>query len=487
MSEPRPENAASAPASSPAPASSAAAADRIATVDDDGMVTGGPIDARVHAVQRITRRVRQYPEFEIGPLEFDDPGIDRRDAALAAAIDHAVARRWLTLEALLAPRLTRGWDRVEAKVRACLMVGAAQLLFLDRVPEHAAIHASVELAKRLVRPKAGGLVNAVLRGIARDRQERLDTFDPASRNQIPLADGGAWRMGTDIFSADPIRRTSEQTSIGMDLVARWYAAFGHAEAERLCRHALVDAPILVTGLSADIARPDDEKPILQPHAEPGFFVLDAPRETLGAVLRDHRGSRVQDPTSAEPIAATAEIRPTTILDLCAGKGTKTRQLRTLHPKSQIVATDVDDDRMEVLRAAMRQDRNTRVVEYTSLSTSGPDFDLIVLDVPCSNTGVLARRVEARYRGSDTLIDGLVSTQRQIIADAMRVLKPGGHLLYATCSVEPAENEQQLAWMQKWHPLEVVRSGWKLPSGLPGESPTDYRDGGGHALLHHTGG
>lgn len=442
--------------------------------------------ARAAVVRRTTRRIRQFPELELGSLERThldpDSGVDSRDAALAGAIDHAIARRWLTLEALLAPRCRRGWDRVEPRLKAILMLGAAQLLFLDRVPEHAAIHSSVELARRLVRPGAAGITNAILRGIARDRVESVPTFDPDRRDLIPLADGTAWRMVSEVFDADPVRRLAAQTSVGPDLVARWYASFGSEAACRLALHTLVDAPIILTGLPAPEPRADEPTPMLVPHEEPGFFVFDAPRETLETLLRDHPGARVQDPVSARPVASTAGLAPRRILDACAGRGTKTRQLRGLHPGAEIVAAEIDQDRLGVLRRVVRGMKGVSAVAWGELGRVNEPFDLVVLDVPCSNTGVLPRRVEAKYRAGDATIGRLVDVQRQIIADALRLLAPGGHLLYATCSLEPAENEQQVQWMTRWHPLDLVDQARHEPRGRPGSPPTAYTDGGAHALL-----
>lgn len=442
--------------------------------------------ARAAVVRRTTRRMRQFPELELGSLERThldpDSGVDSRDAALAGAIDHAIARRWLTLEALLAPRCSRGWDPVEPRLKAILMLGAAQLLFLDRVPEHAAIHSSVELARRLVRPGAAGMANAVLRGLARDRIESVPAFDPERRDLIPLADGTAWRMAADVFDADPVRRLAAQASIGPDLVARWYASFGSETACRLALHTLVDPPIILTGLPAPEPRADEPTPMLVPHEQAGFYVLDAPRETLEALLREHPQARVQDPVSARPVASTAGLSPRRILDACAGRGTKTRQLRQLHPDAEIVAAEIDQDRLGVLRRVARGLKGVSAVAWGELGRVEEPFDLIVLDVPCSNTGVLPRRVEAKYRAADETIGRLVDMQRQIIADTLRLLAPGGHLLYATCSLEPAENEQQVQWMTRWHPLDLVDQARHEPHGQPGSPPTAYTDGGGHALL-----
>ena len=439
------------------------------------------------AILRTAERIREYPMLSLGmmdtsPLATKDP----RDIALARALDHAVARRWLTLEAVLSPLTSRGWDRVETNLRAVLMVGAAQLLFMDRIPAHAAIDRSVTIAKRLVRPKAGGLVNAVLRNVDRMLTGRVETFDATSRSQIPLATGGALTVDRELFPADPIPRLSAQTSHDPDVLARWYAAYGEEEAVRLALHNLVEAPILVAADIEPEHRPDDEQPILIPHDDAGFHVFTAPHESLIPLLRQHPGARVQDPTSAAPVESLRNqpIDPKFIIDACAGKGTKTRQLRTLYPNATIIAADRDRERLSVLKKSFRSDPAITVMSWDDLLANDdiPPADLLVLDVPCSNTGVLARRVEARYRASTASIEELVEIQRQIFVDTFRLRAPDGHVLYATCSIEPQENERQIEWMQTWHSAEPIASSWTRPTGLPGESLTRYRDGGGWALL-----
>ena len=171
-----------------------------------------------------------------------------------------------------------------------------------------------------------------------------------------------------------------------------------------------------------------------------------------------------------------------ILDACAGRGTKTRQLRSLHPEAEIVAAEVDLGRLEILRRSMSGDRLTRVVRWDQLGAETEPFALIVLDVPCSNTGVLSRRVEARCRGDEETLDELVDVQRQIVADTLRRLAPGGHVLYITCSLEPDENVRQVEWIAHWHRMDVVTQTVSMPAGGPGSPDHTHTDGGGHALL-----
>ncbi len=119
--------------------------------------------ARELVTARVTKRTREFPQLFPNPLRTD--GLDPRDVSLANAIDQAVARRWLTLVTVIRSVVSRPWDRLEAQVQGSLLVGAAQILLLDRIPDHAAINDAVDWTKSR-RPKAAGMVNAVLRRVA---------------------------------------------------------------------------------------------------------------------------------------------------------------------------------------------------------------------------------------------------------------------------------------------------------------------------------
>jgi 16S rRNA (cytosine967-C5)-methyltransferase len=191
----------------------------------------------------------------------------------------------------------------------------------------------------------------------------------------------------------------------------------------------------------------------------------------------------QDDASAGAVESLAGLKPKMILDLCAGRGTKTRQLAQIFPNAQIAATDADDRRLEVLRKTFAgHGRVTAAGMRATTRGNVGKADLILLDVPCSNSGVLARRPEARYRADDAHLASLVDIQRQIIADSISLLAPGGRILYATCSLEPEENEQQGQWAAKWHNFACNRERRITPSGTPGGPPTAYADGAYSVLL-----
>ena len=468
--------------------------------------------ARDLVTARVAQRARRFPDFDLGPL--DTGGLVRRDAALARAIDHTVGRRWLTLAAVLESQLDRGWASLEPRVQAALLVGAAQLLLLERLPDHAVIHEAVEWAKANVRPKAGGLVNAVLRRVAGLRQGIVDRghaldgggLSPYAADELPLHDGRAWRLSEPVFDRDPnpLGRLARQTSHPEALLSTWVDQFGEQQAARLAAHSLVHPPIIVTGLgpalleaaSAGVGRasrgpsggPSPQGPSLLPdgeaHDESGFRVFGGDHDALLGLLR-HTSARVQDPATAAPVEATRRLEPALrlVIDVCAGKGTKTRQLAEVHPGARVIATDVDPARLATLREVFADHDRVEVVEHGELR---PRFDnradLLVLDVPCSNTGVLARRVEAKYRFDATSLSSVVGLGRQIIADSIPLLADAGRLLYATCSLQAEENERQAEWIARWHRMRVVSSDLRLPRGRPGGPPRHYADGGYFACL-----
>ena len=432
--------------------------------------------ARDVVTARVAERARRFPEIFPEPLETG--GLDRRDAALAYAIDHAVAQRWLTLTAILQTRLNRPWAQVRPPVQAALLVGTAQLLLMQRLPDHAVINEAVAWIKARVRP-AASLVNAVLHRVADLRVATEAGAEGPGRDGLLLPDGRVLRFNEPVFDEEPRQGLAQQTSHPRQLLDRWEQRYGLKEATRLAVHDLVHPPLIVAGIVAA----SDLPPSCEPHEQEGFAVLDGDRADLKMLLADRPGLRVQDPASAAAADATADLVPNLIVEVCAGKGTQTRQLAALHPQARIIATDANPKRVETLREVFRGHDRVRVVEAGRLLDFAGLADLVVVDAPCSNTAVLARRVEAKYRFGPRNLEKLAGLQRQVLADSLRLVMEAGHLLYSTCSLEPEENEHQAQWMVRWHGVRVRRDVRLLPRGGPGDPARRFRDGGYFALVH----
>jgi 16S rRNA (cytosine967-C5)-methyltransferase len=227
-------------------------------------------------------------------------------------------------------------------------------------------------------------------------------------------------------------------------------------------------------------------PLLEPHSMPGHHVFTGSHAELVSLLAARSDLWVQDPASSLAIAGLADLRPRLILDLCAGQGTKTRQLAAAFPEAKIIATDIEAARFRILQSVFHGHPRVEVVPAPGLAAKyRAAADLVLLDVPCSNSGVLARRPEAKYRFDDERQTSLIAVQQRIISDAVGLVRPGpstGSILYSTCSIERAENEDQGAWAAEAHALHPLRERRHQPTGGPGEGAQLYSDGSYSVLL-----
>ncbi len=427
------------------------------------------------AVEALAKQLKGDPELP--PLSADTKGLDPRDARLAVAIHRTALRHMLTADWLIRRSLERKSQKVHRALRAILVTAAVQLVFMDKQPAHAVVDDSVELAKRLGFGTAG-MANAILRQIAEFVAERNEQGGwKASPSLLPWGDG-CIRFKEPLLP--PVKEFgnyySVATSHPVELVLAWRKQFGDAETVRLLLHSQQEAPTIVRCGAGVTPEPE----LMEPHEEPGFFVATADHDAIARWLRGHPDCWVQDPASSRSLMATAELKPRVIVDYCAGMGTKTRQLAQLHPNAKIIATDPDAMRFAELQRVFAEHERVTVVPHDQMHQHKGKADLVVLDVPCSNSGVLARRLEARYRYSAESIASVAKLQREIITASAPLLRdgPGAAVLYATCSIEGSENEEQAAWAAERLVMTVTHQ----QSVLPGGTGRSYHDGSFHALL-----
>lgn len=345
------------------------------------------------------------------------------DRAFVQDLVYTTIRRRRTLAFALS-RLLRTWPRGE--LEALLLVGAAQILFMDDVPDFAAVNETVDAAKA----SGGGrrldrVVNGVLRNLLRRREE----IDEA------------------IAAAAPAVRWSFPDG----LVARWISRYGMEKAEALA--AWHNTPAETWLAFAPRAAEGDE-----PAREAGTFKrLERSRRVEEVSGFADGAFIVQDPATAGAIDLLDLHPGLSALDFCAAPGGKTAQIAwRLGEGDRLVAQEVNPRRLERLRENMKRLRLDRV-ECVSAVGDGL-FDRVLVDAPCSNTGVLRRRPDARWRWSDANMRQLAELQGRVLEEASAHVAPGGILVYSTCSNEPEENVARTEAFIAAHPdfREVAR-------------------------------
>ena len=335
---------------------------------------------------------------------------DGPDRAFVQDLVYMTVRRLRTLRALLG-ELVRKWPKGE--LEALLLVGAAQVLYMPDVPDFAAVHETVAAAKKCRNGSVANVVNGVLRNLIRRRDafmERLKSAPLAARESFPG-----------------------------NLVARWVSRYGEADAERLCRWHNAPAETWLA------YRPGAPEPFVR--LARGVKVVEQEGFSEGAFI-------VQDPATAGAVSLLDVSPGLRLLDFCAAPGGKTIQAawRMGGPDdgSVIVAQEVNPARRRRLAENLRRVGADWVKTVTALR--GEElFDRVLADVPCSNTGVLRRRPDARWRWSQEHLASLVKLQAEILGRAAAHVAPGGVLVYSTCSNEPEENEDQIAAFLAAHP------------------------------------
>jgi 16S rRNA (cytosine967-C5)-methyltransferase len=427
--------------------------------------------------QRIAEQAHRFPDLSLSSM--DSAGLESRDADLSLALEREIYRRWLTIRALVSLFLENPFERLQGAAQAGLLVGGAQLLFFDRIPAHAAINESVGWVRRKQGKNPAGLVNAVLRRLSELVAEPVESYNPRALDQLPLSDGRGLRLERPVLPTDPIDRLAIVTSHPLSACRHWLMRREEPEVVDWCLHSLVQPPIILNARHADSPLPAD---LVKEHDVPGHFVFEGTGAQLRELLAGRSDLWVQDSASSELVEALRDREPELILDLCAGRGTKTRQLDRLCPNSRLVATDIDDARRADLATVFAENDHVTVIEPADLDQYYGKVEAVLIDAPCSNSGVLPRRIEAKYRLLPDRLSSIRNVQRQITADSLRLLRGDGMLLYATCSGEHEENEGHLEWIQRWHDKHLLASRRLAPRGLPGEDRRGYSDGSFWGLL-----
>ena len=378
-----------------------------------------------------------------------------------------------------------------------LRIGTYELVFCPDTAHYAIVNEAVKLAASCGAKKQTGFVNAVLRNILRaidTRKTHLSDAVPA--RTIPQSTETGCLFKSDILpdpKADLSKYLTQAFSIPIFLIAEWLTEFGPETTQQICfaqnrkpctylrPNPLKAIPqtFIKTLASADIevqTLPDSDLLKLLSHLP----ITSIPGFSNGLFT-------VQDPTAAK-VAKFIDPKPgQTILDLCSAPGGKTTHIAELIQNTGTIrATDINPDRLKkVDENCNRLNINiVKTVTFDSLDQQIADMapiDTILLDVPCSNTGVLARRVEARLRITPKAIRDLVGIQHSILKRAAEIIKPGSTICYSTCSISTSENRSLIdTFLKNDNRFTIIKDELTLPA----TAPFDH-DGGYIALLKKT--
>jgi 16S rRNA (cytosine967-C5)-methyltransferase len=387
----------------------------------------------------------------------DRAGLDARDRAFVTELVLGSLRWRRRADWMLARASRRSLDALAPWVRALLRLTAYQLGFLDRVPPWAAVHEAVELAKRRRSPGAVAFVNGVLRALA--------------------AEPRPWPVPT---AEDPVEALALRASQPTWLVERWWVRHGPAEAEALAL-AMSAAPSVVVRANTLRAPAAEVAEALRragvgvapTRFAPEGLALDRTGDLRELAPLREGDATVQDEAAIMVGHALGPLPGETVADVCAAPGTKTTHLAALMAnRGRIVAADAHAGRLGLLREACAR-LGAAIVEPREADARalardlGPTCDRVLVDAPCSNLGVLRRNPDAKWRRRPEDFATLVPVQAAILAAASELVRPGGVLVYATCSLEPEENEAVVAG------LRARRSNF-VPDPLPPTVPAVCR-------------
>jgi 16S rRNA (cytosine967-C5)-methyltransferase len=352
------------------------------------------------------------------------------DRGLCQEIVYGVVRWQAALDWLIA-RKTGGREQKPA-LQNLLRLGLYQIFWLDRIPDHAAVHETVELAKQGGFGPQAGFVNAVLRGYLREAAEtkqllsELKISNPAIGHSHPQ-----W------------------------LVEKWQKQFGDERTQQLLEWNNTPPKTFgrVNSLKTDAVRLVEKW--REENVEYDFVRRDWLEENFVFELKSHPPLHslpsfrdgwfyIQDPSTLLAVRELGAQPGETILDLCAAPGGKATFIAQLmNNEGRIVAQDVSEDRLKLIQenCARLGVVNVEAVSNSSFFILYSSFDRVLVDAPCSNTGVMRRRVDLRWRISPEEIARLRQTQLNLLQLAATKLKSGGILVYSTCSLEPEENSE----------------------------------------------
>jgi len=360
-----------------------------------------------------------------------------KDRSFFSELLYGTVRWQLYLDHFIARWSRRSVSQLDTILLCALRLGVYQLRFLDHVPAYAAVSETCEALKTLS-PRSVGYLNGVLRRACRET---------------------LWEIMAPRESAEYL---AVENSHPKWLVSRWLDNFGVATTQEIMRCNNLVPPLWLRGNSLRLHGGEGGR-ILDdlglswlstPEIPEAYCLPDAPISAVAREIAEGFFS-VQDPSAMLAALFLSPQSGESILDLCAAPGSKSCHLAELMAnEGRVIALDIHQHRVELIRDHVRRTGcsivEVRCQDGTIMWQDNP-VDRVLVDAPCMGTGVFRRKVDARWKKSPSQLTALQSLQRRLLISAIAALRPGGRLLYSTCSLEPEENEENIAWLTRSYP------------------------------------
>ncbi len=366
---------------------------------------------------------------------FSENDIDPQAKALATAIFYGVLDRSITLDYILSKHIKTPLKKVSPLALESLRIALYQIMFMDKIPESAAVNEAVKLVKNSKQKYLSGFVNGVLRSILRE--------------------------GTELPCGEDSQSLSIKYSCPEWIVQSFIADYGVDNTVELLKHSLSAPPVT---LRVNTLKTDTET-LVSKLAKSGIgaekSMLDNSVEIIGGIDISRNNHyldglfHIQDTASQTAVKALSLQKSERVLDLCAAPGGKSFTMaQYMENKGEIVACDIYEHRLELINKGAKRLGidiiNTQLNDATALNDGFGTFDAILCDVPCSGLGVIRRKPEIKYKNIDEYKD-ITIIQSKILENAASYLKENGRILYSTCTLRKCENEGVIKGFLDKHP------------------------------------
>lgn len=407
--------------------------------------------------------------------ELDKSHLDNRERRFVTELVLGATRMRLRLDHALKPCYKGRFGGLEPVVKMLLRLGAYQLLFMDSVPDHAAVNTTVDIARAVDLARVTKLTNGVLRQLSRQQPLTMPSNDAPVRDLAAAWSHPEWLI--EKWAAQWGRdRTVDLMAWNNQRPTLWF---------RVREDETRQMRLLEAGLDAGLS--------FIPHdVVDGYVSVDGnPAPLFEKSILDEGLFIVQDPAAGAIIEAVAPQPGEVIIDLCAGPGGKTAALAdAVGPKGKVIACEIDPHRVQLINDTVNRLglSNVQIYPGDARKIDIPKADKILVDAPCSGTGVMSRRADLRWLRKPWHIVEMAALQDSLLTRAMELSHQGSIIIYGTCSLEPEENWGAIQRFQEHNPdyyldpmPESISKSWLDENGALATSPSEHHVDGVYAV------